>query len=135
MQIRTSLTQAPNWSFSSFDQPKIYHNGGTLVFGPNDNYLYISSGDGGGANDPFNNGQDINTLLGKILRIDVDDPPYATPDTNPFVGVSGAREEIWAYGLRNPWKIRFDCLTGDLFIGDVGQSRFEEINFQPSGSR
>ncbi len=109
------------------------HNGGQLKFGP-DGYLYIATGDGGGGGDPNNNGQNIDSLLGKILRIDVNGGfPYAIPPTNPFVGQPGA-DEIWAYGLRNPWRFSFDRVTGDLFIGDVGQNAWEEINFQPAGS-
>jgi Ca2+-binding RTX toxin-like protein len=115
------------------------HNGGTVVFGP-DGFLYISIGDGGGGNDPFGNAQNKDSLLGKILRIDVDndafpgDPTrnYANPNTNPFVGQDGA-DEVWAYGLRNPFRITFDSATGDLYIGDVGQSAREEIDFQPAG--
>jgi glucose/arabinose dehydrogenase len=117
-----------------FFQPFRNHNGGTIMFGPNDGYLYISSGDGGAANDPQDNAQDLNSLLGKILRIKVDALPYKVPDTNPFAKTSGARDEIWAYGLRNPWKFRFDRDTSDMFIGDVGQNTWEEIDFQPSSS-
>jgi Ca2+-binding RTX toxin-like protein len=115
------------------------HNGGSLAFGP-DGHLYISTGDGGGANDPNGNAQNLNVLLGKILRLDVngDDFPtdssrnYAIPDDNPFVGAAGA-DEIWAYGLRNPWRISFDSETGDLYIGDVGQRAREEVNFEAAG--
>ncbi len=115
-------------------QPFSNHNGGQLQFGP-DGYLYIGMGDGGDAEDPQNNGQRLDTLLGKMLRIDVDGAaPYAIPPDNPFVGVAGALPEIWSYGLRNPWRFSFDRLTGDLFIGDVGQYAYEEINFQPAGS-
>ena len=117
----------------SFSQPFSNHNGGHLAFGPDD-YLYIASGDGGGGGDPQNNGQSLDTFLGKILRIDVDGLPYAIPPDNPFVGRGGARDEIWALGLRNPWRFSFDRGTGDLFIGDVGQNLEEEIDFQPSGS-
>lgn len=118
----------------TFEQPYANHNGGQLAFGP-DGFLYIGTGDGGAANDPLNAGQDMSTLLGKLLRIDVDNgEPYAIPESNPFVGQDGARAEIWAYGLRNPWRFSFDRATGDLFIADVGQNAFEEINFQPASS-
>lgn len=117
----------------AFRQPFSNHNGGHMAFGPDD-YLYIATGDGGGSGDPQNNGQDLNSLLGKILRIDVDGLPYAIPPDNPFVGRSGARDEIWVYGLRNPWRFSFDRNTGDLFIGDVGQDREEEIDFQAATS-
>ena len=110
------------------------HNGGQLQFGP-DGYLYIGVGDGGGGGDPSNHGQSLGTLLGKLLRIDVDGaPPYAIPTGNPFVGVTGALLEIWAYGLRNPWRFSFDRSTNDLFIADVGQNSFEEVDFQLAGS-
>ena len=113
------------------------HNGGTLAFGP-DGFLYWSTGDGGGGGDPGNNAQNRNRLLGKILRLDVDhtDPGknYAIPASNPFYNIPDRRGEIWAYGLRNPWRMSFDRLTGDLFIGDVGQNELEEIDFQPAGS-
>jgi glucose/arabinose dehydrogenase len=110
------------------------HNGGRLAFGP-DGYLYIGMGDGGSSGDPPNNAQSLSTLLGKLLRVDIDTPEgYAIPPDNPFVGVSGARGEIWAYGLRNPWKFSFDRVTGDLYIGDVGQNRIEEIDFVPYGT-
>jgi glucose/arabinose dehydrogenase len=113
--------------------PATNHNGGQLAFG-NDGYLYISIGDGGGAGDPNNNAQNANVLLGKILRIDVEGGvvPYAVPPTNPFVGVTGKRAEIWALGLRNPWRLSFDRLTHDLYIGDVGQNSWEEVDFQPA---
>jgi hypothetical protein len=100
-----------------------------------DGYLYLSTGDGGGAGDPQNNAQNLGSLLGKILRLDVDSAaPYAIPPDNPFVGVAGAREEIWDYGLRNPWRFSFDQGTGDLFIGDVGQGSREEIDYERAGS-
>ncbi len=111
------------------DQPAANHNGGLLLFGP-DGYLYTGLGDGGGGNG--HNGQDLGTLLGKILRIDVDQPspglPYGIPPDNPFVATPGARGEIWALGLRNPWRFSFDRATGDLWIGDVGSAIYEEIN-------
>ena len=112
------------------------HNGGTLAFGK-DGYLYWSTGDGGGGGDPQNNAQNLRVLLGKVLRLDVDaGSPYAIPSSNPFFNESNpdVRKEIWAYGLRNPWKFSFDALTGDLYIGDVGQGAREEINFQPAAS-
>ncbi|MDH3597150.1 MAG: PQQ-dependent sugar dehydrogenase [Rhodospirillales bacterium] len=115
-------------------QPYTNHNGGQLRFGP-DGFLYIGLGDGGSGGDPENRAQDLSELLGKILRIDVDGgPPYSIPPDNPFVGVAGARPEIWARGLRNPWRFSFDRLTGDLFIADVGQGAREEVDFQPAGS-
>lgn len=116
------------------EQPFSNHKGGMLAFGP-DGYLYIGLGDGGSANDPNNNAQSLDSLLGKILRIDVDgEAPYGIPADNPFVNTPDARPEIWAYGLRNPWRFSFDRQSGDLWIGDVGQNAFEEINFQDSTS-
>ena len=137
------------------------HNGGQLAFGP-DGYLYIGSGDGGGAGDPQKNGQNPGTLLGKLLRIDVnpgvrskaptayqlffplifnsrggtpETAPYQIPADNPFLGTPGALGEIWAIGLRNPWRFSFDRTTGDLYIADVGQNLIEEVDFQPAGSK
>jgi hypothetical protein len=107
------------------------HNGGQLQFGP-DGYLYLATGDGGSDGDPNNNGQNINSLLGKLLRLDISVSPYAIPASNPFVGKAGD-DRIWAYGLRNPWRFSFDRANGDMFIGDVGQSSWEEINHKPSG--
>jgi glucose/arabinose dehydrogenase len=138
------------------EQPWANHNGGELAFGP-DGYLYIGSGDGGWEGDPLGAGQDLSTLLGKVLRIDVDvedGRPYVIPEDNPFAASQSpilvqlfgiteqefsqihtlARPEIWAYGLRNPWKFQFDRLTGDLYLPDVGQNHWEEINFQPANS-
>jgi glucose/arabinose dehydrogenase len=110
------------------DQPFANHNGGGLAFGP-DGKLYVGLGDGGSGGDPLGNGQDLDTLLGKLLRLDVDAAtPYAVPPDNPLAGRPGARGEIWAYGLRNPWRFAFDSATGDLYIGDVGQNRREEID-------
>jgi glucose/arabinose dehydrogenase len=115
-------------------QPAANHNGGHLAFGP-DGYLYIGTGDGGGAGDRYGNGQNPQTLLGAMLRIDVDGgSPYAVPADNPFVGSPGVRDEIWSIGLRNPWRYSFDRLTGDLYIADVGQNIYEEVNVQPAGS-
>jgi len=109
-------------------QPFQNHNGGVLAFGP-DGYLYAGLGDGGSAGDPQGNAQSLNTWLGKILRLDVDSAePYATPPDNPF------GNEIWAYGLRNPWRMSFDSQTGDLYIGDVGQNQWEEIDFVSAGT-
>ena len=112
-------------------QPYANHNGGQITFGP-DGYLYIALGDGGSRADPQGNGQDLSTLLGSIIRINVSTldstGTYAIPSDNPFVGRGGARPEIWAYGLRNPWRFSFDRATGDLWTADVGQNRFEEVD-------
>lgn len=150
-----------------FDHPTYAnHNGGHLAFGP-DGYLYVATGDGGGAGDPQGNAQDLGSLLGKLLRLDVEIPDpepegavsdgnstsvteapyhlwlpviarqvpeYRIPPDNPFVGDPDARDEIWAYGLRNPWRFSFDRESGDLFIGDVGQASWEEIDYQPADS-
>lgn len=115
------------------EQPFLNHNGGAVTFGP-DGYLYLGLGDGGSGGDPFGYGQSTDTLLGKILRLDVaGGSPYAIPADNPFAN-GGGRAEIWAYGLRNPWRIAFDSLTGDLYIADVGQGDWEEIDFIPAGT-
>jgi glucose/arabinose dehydrogenase len=128
-----------------FDQPGRWHNGGQVSFGPEEGpggrrYLYLSFGDGSGPWDPFRHAQDRSTIFGTVVRIDVDGPAddglaYAIPSDNPFAGNDhGWREEIWAYGLRNPWRYSFDRETGELWIGDVGQNAWEEIDVQPSGS-
>ena len=113
------------------------HNGGQLQFGP-DGYLYIGTGDGGGGGDPFRNGQNPAALLGKLLRIDVESAvtpsTYSIPATNPYVTTPGYRGEIWALGLRNPWRFSFDRQTNDLYLGDVGQNLWEEVDFQPANS-
>ncbi len=115
-------------------QPYANHNGGMLEFGP-DGYLYISLGDGGSAGDPQNYAQNTRSLLGKILRLDVKSgTPYTIPEDNPFVGNSSFLPEIWAYGLRNVWRFSFDIETGDMYLADVGQNEWEEINFQPADS-
>lgn len=119
-----------------FEKPFWNHDGGTIAFGP-DGYLYITHGDGGNANDPHENGQNLGTLLGKVLRLDVDHKAngknYAIPKDNPFVGKPGAAPEVWAYGLRNVWRMAFDRTTGKLWAADVGQNLFEEINILQSG--
>lgn len=118
----------------SLAQPASNHNGGHLAFGP-DGYLYIGTGDGGGGGDPFGNGQNGQTLLGAMLRLDVDAAfPYAVPSDNPSVSNPNVRDEIWAIGLRNPWRYSFDRETGDLYVADVGQNDYEEVNFQPATS-
>jgi glucose/arabinose dehydrogenase len=115
-------------------QPFANHNGGQLQFGP-DGYLYIGTGDGGSGGDPGNRAQNLGDLLGKMLRIDVDGgDPYAIPSNNPFTSQTGARGEIWAYGLRNPWRFSFDRSARDLWIADVGQGLWEEVSFQPAAS-
>jgi glucose/arabinose dehydrogenase len=117
------------------------HNGGSLVFGPDD-FLYIGTGDGGGGGDPLDSGRHLDTLLAKVLRIDVSvdegaeaDPRYRIPPDNPFLETPGARPEIWLTGLRNPWRFRFDRANGDLWIGDVGQNAWEEIDVARAGSK
>ncbi len=120
-----------------FDQPYSNHNGGTIAFGPLDGYLYLMFGDGGSGNDPGDNAQDMGVYLGKILRIDVDDfdsGTYAIPSDNPFADTTGVLPEIWASGLRNPYRWSFDRETGDIYIADVGQGAEEELDFQSAAS-
>ena len=118
------------------EQPYGNHNGGQIEFGP-DGFLYVALGDGGSSGDPMGSGQDTGTLLGAILRLDVSgasaDAGYAIPPDNPFLGIPGARGEIWAYGLRNPWRFSFDQATGRLWAADVGQNAYEEINVVKRG--
>lgn len=117
-------------------QPFRNHNGGLLAFGP-DGFLYIGMGDGGSGGDPLRHGQNLNSWLGKMLRIDVESntTPYAIPTDNPFRHNRAFRDEIWAFGLRNPWRFSFDRHTKDLYIADVGQNKFEEVNIQPAKSK
>jgi glucose/arabinose dehydrogenase len=115
------------------EQPAANHNGGQLAFGP-DGYLYIGLGDGGGAGDQYGNAQNGGTLLGSLVRVDINVTPYAIPQGNPFVGIPSVLDEIWATGLRNPWRFSFDRATGDLYIADVGQDSYEEVSYQPANS-
>jgi glucose/arabinose dehydrogenase len=116
------------------DQPYNNHNGGQVLFGP-DGMLYLGLGDGGSEGDPQGRGQDLSDLLGSILRLDVrSTSPYAVPPDNPFVGQAGVQPEVWSYGLRNPWRFSFDRTTGDLYIGDVGQDSFEEVDVAPAAA-
>lgn len=120
--------------YLTIEQPFANHNGGEVVFGP-EGYLYLGLGDGGSGGDPMGNAQSTQSLLGKILRIDIDSgDPYAVPADNPFVNGNGS-PEIWAYGLRNPWRFSFDRLGGGLFIGDVGQDAWEEVDYLPAISQ
>src|SRR5262249_33539886 len=117
--------------------PDDEHNGGMLQFGV-DGFLYISVGDGGPGNDPSNRAQDLSSLLGKILRIDIDPPegvnsPYVSPPSNPFYGAATIRNEIYAYGFRNPWRFSFDSVTQELYVGDVGQDAVEELDVVEAG--
>lgn len=132
---RTAVDPASATVILSYDQPYPNHNGGMLAFGP-DGKLWIGTGDGGSGGDPHGNGQNRNHLLGKMLRIDVDArEPYGIPPDNPFATQPDARPEVWATGLRNPWRYSFDRGTGDLWIADVGQNAWEEVNLVPAGSR
>ncbi len=129
-QNRNVADPASEAEIIRWKQPELPHNGGAISFGP-DGYLYLGSGDGG----TREAAQDINSVLGSILRIDVDSAfPYAIPDDNPFVGVERTRDEIWVYGFRNPWRFSIDHETGDMFIGDVGANRWEEVSYLPGGS-
>ena len=115
-------------------QPASNHNGGQIAFGP-DGYLYIALGDGGGGGDTYRNGQNLGSLLAKILRLNIDSgSPYSIPLDNPFVGRAGARDETWDYGLRNPWRFCFDRSNGDLYIADVGQDAWEELDYEAHGA-
>lgn len=119
----------------AFNEPESNHNGGDIKFGK-DGYLYIATGDGGNYNDlhgQFGNAQNLNSLLGKILRIDINTSPYSIPKDNPFVGKGDTKPEIYAYGFRNPWRISFDKENGQLFVGDVGQDNFEEVDLVKKG--
>ncbi len=132
-EINPNLSDPLGRILLRYDQPFQNHNGGAIAFGP-DGFLYIASGDGGSGGDPQGHGQRMNTLLGKILRIDVDSmEPYAVPPDNPFRGISSVRPEIWALGLRNPWRISFDRLNGRLFAADVGQVTWEEVDIIERG--
>jgi glucose/arabinose dehydrogenase len=120
--------------FLEDDDPFANHNSGQMKFGP-DGYLYFALGDGGSGGDPFNNAQDLSTIMGKLMRVDPNpNGSYSIPADNPYVGVEGAMEEIWASGLRNPWRFSFDRETGDLWIPDVGQNLWEEVNMTPAGT-
>jgi glucose/arabinose dehydrogenase len=140
--VRYTVSANPNVADSTtgdtiltvFHETYDNHNGGLLLFGP-DGKLYAGLGDGGSSGDPSGNGQNLDTLLAKILRLDVDGgSPYAVPADNPFVGHAGERGEIWLYGLRNPWRFSFDRTTGGLYIGDVGQNLYEEVDVLTGGS-
>jgi glucose/arabinose dehydrogenase len=116
------------------DQPYDNHNGGQILFGP-DGFLYMGLGDGGSANDPEGRAQNLGDLLGSILRLDLHGAaPYAVPPDNPFVGQAGVQPEVWSYGLRNPWRFSFDRATGDLYIADVGQNQYEEVDVAPASA-
>jgi glucose/arabinose dehydrogenase len=132
---RTTVDRSSRRELLEVEQPAANHNGGNLVLGP-DGYLYVGLGDGGGAGDPDGNGQDPDTLLGSILRIDpaggTDDEPYAIPAGNPFADGRDGAPEVWLYGVRNPWRFSFDSITGDLWVADVGQGDWEEIDRLPA---
>jgi glucose/arabinose dehydrogenase len=130
---RTAADPASEVILLTAAQPAANHNGGIIAFGP-DGYLYAGLGDGGAANDRFGHGQNLETILGAVIRIDVSGDGAVVPADNPFVGREDARPEIWAYGLRNPWRFSFDRQTGDLWIADVGQNQWEEVNVRPASS-
>jgi glucose/arabinose dehydrogenase len=137
-QSDPNLANSTETIFLTFPQPYTNHNGGDIAFG-SDGFLYICSGDGGSGGDPQDYGQNLNTFLGKILRIDVNTPAnslnYSIPSTNPFIdGTGPMKDEIWSWGWRNPWRFSFDKLTGDMWIGDVGQGLYEEIDMEPVNS-
>ncbi len=125
---RTSILNIPR------NPSQANHNGGWIGFSPTDGFLYIGTGDGGGGNDPFQNGQNINSLQGKMLRIDVSGSTYTSPSTNPFFGATPGADEIYSYGLRNPFRNSFDRVNGNFYIADVGQSAREEVNFKAAAS-
>lgn len=131
-QGATQVERSSEQVLLRIEQPYANHNGGGMAFGK-DGYLYIGLGDGGSAGDPENRAQSLDTLLGKLLRIDVNGETYSIPPDNPFAN-GGGKAEIWAYGLRNPWRFSFDPLSGDLYIGDVGQNKIEEIDYLPAGA-
>jgi putative cell wall-binding protein/glucose/arabinose dehydrogenase len=134
--VEVDMAGGARRTLMSVDQPFANHNGGAMKFGP-DGKLYIALGDGGSGNDPQNNAQRLDTVLGKILRIDPAPSaslPYTIPADNPFAGQTGRRGEVWHFGLRNPWRFSFDRGTGDMWIGDVGQGQLEEVDFRPAGS-
>jgi glucose/arabinose dehydrogenase len=131
---RFQVSEDPNLARSESEsllltipQPYRNHNGGQILFGP-EGYLWIAIGDGGSAGDPQGNGQNLDTLLGTLLRVDINQEPYAIPEENPF------GNEIWATGLRNPWRVTFDPANNDLYIADVGQAKWEEVNFLPANT-
>ncbi|MFO0985130.1 MAG: PQQ-dependent sugar dehydrogenase [Planctomycetota bacterium] len=138
-QVSSDPDVADPWSAAIvlvIDEPGHNHSGGMIAFSPRDGYLYLATGDGGPGRDPDNRAQDPGSLLGKILRLDVDSQfPYAIPPDNPFVGPGDPLDEIWALGLRHPWRFSFDRLTGDLWLADVGQDAREEVDFQPALSQ
>ena len=133
--INMNVKNETEYVIMKFLQPYSNHNGGHLEFGP-DGYLYISVGDGGSAGDPENRAQRLDNIFGKILRIDIDNGvPFSIPSDNPFINDDNIRKEIWSYGLRNVWRFSFDRLNGDMYLGDVGQNNYEEVDFESSSSK